>query len=369
MPVTRLVVPALSTLTAFTRLSHPNSLHTLIRSAGYKLRPPKPTPYKIRNTAEWDKVSKKYDAPIRADIFCERRFAKIPTIVLGGFVPNSTEQVFLMRGFFLKRGSVYYINYPEGSFSLALICAQLDDLVQEIVQTHNQYPVIFGVSFGAGIVIEWLKKARLAGKKKAISGIVLVSPVACLGDVLDITQTKPSTLLGRALKPYYENKMGVDEQGVEKARSIFNKMFEAGAQNKECIAAVMTAEEINILKVKVLNTIKGITLKGSSERVYSLSEMKPLSVFSDRRALPLTEAPVLVLYAEKENAVLCQNSPTRIALETNLSEYFPMGELSVVAGGDSPVQHASLIFHYYQFLKPLTLFYRKLRTGKLKAAA
>ena len=369
MPVTRLVVPALSTLTAFTRISQPNTLNTLIRSAGYKIRPPKPTPYKIHTTKAYTKIAAQCDKPVKAEMFLERRLGNIPTIVLGGFVPNSTEQVFLMRGFFLRRGSVYYINYPEGSFSLDLLCAQLDDLVEEINVRYNQCPVIFGVSFGAGVVLEWIKRQATEKSKKSIAGIVLVSPVACLGDVLDTTLAKPNTLLGRALKPYFENKSGVDQQGVEKARSIFTKMFEAGAQNKECIAAVMTAEEVKALKDKVLNTIQSINMKGSSERVYALSEMKALSLFTDQKALPLTQVPVLILYAEKESAVLCENSPTRRALESHLQEYFPQGLLQIVSGGSTPVQHASLIFHYYQFLQPLILFYRKLRSNKVKAAA
>src|SRR5687768_10701230 len=35
---------------------------------------------------------------------------RVPTIVLGGLVPDSTEQVFLLRRFLVKSGSVYYIN-------------------------------------------------------------------------------------------------------------------------------------------------------------------------------------------------------------------------------------------------------------------
>jgi pimeloyl-ACP methyl ester carboxylesterase len=369
MPVTRLVVPALSTLTAFTRISQPYSLNTLIRSTGYKIRPPKPTPYKLQTTKAYDKIASSIHNPVKAELFVERRLGTIPTIVLGGFVPNSTEQVFLMRGFFLRRGSVYYVNYPQGSFSLDLLCAQLDDLVEEITTRYHQYPVIFGVSFGAGIILEWIKRQSAEKTNKLISGIVLVSPVACLGDVLDTTLAKPNTLLGRALKPYFENKSGVDQQGVEKARAIFTKMFEAGAQNKECIAAVMTAAEVRVLKDKVLNTIQSINMQGSSERVYALSEMKALSLFTDQKALPLTEAPVLILYAEKESAVLCENSPTRRALESHLLEYFPQGSIQIVSGGSTPVQHASLIFHYYQFLQPLVLFYRKLRAHKVKAAA
>ena len=40
-----------------------------------------------------------------------------------------------------------------------------------------------------------------------------------------------------------------------------------------------------------------------------------------------------------------------------------------MAGGDSPVQHASLIFHHYQFLPHFAEFYRRLKQSKLVLAA
>jgi hypothetical protein len=83
----------------------------------------------------------------------------------------------------------------------------------------------------------------------------------------------------------------------------------------------------------------------------------------------LSTAPALVLYAEKETAVLHERSPTRAALATTLSAFFPAGTLQVVGGGTSPVQHASLIFHYFQFLPPITAFYRGLKSGKVRLAA
>ena len=50
---------------------------------------------------------------------------------------------------------------------------------------------------------------------------------------------------------------------------------------------------------------------------------------------------------------------------------FPRGELKVVTAaiGGSAVQHASLIFHYFQFLPHFAAFYRGVKLRKLTVAA
>ncbi len=310
-----------------------------------------------------------------ATVLCERRLGSIPTIVLGGFVPDATEQVFLLRGFLLRRGTVYFINYPRTGFSMDLVCAQLDDLVEELNRVHGQRPVFFGVSFGAGVVLEWLRRARAAGRNPELGGSVLVSPVACAADIVVPGEAKASTLIGRALKPYLDAGVGgghaIDPSVMDKSKAIFAKMFEAGAQNREALRLLMTVSELRHVRDSVLNAIQMIDLTGACERVNALRVMPPLSPFISPEQLPLSEAPTLVLYAEKETAVLAANSPTRAAFESALRAFFPRGELRVVASedGTSPVQHASLIFHYFQFLPLVTGFYRGLKTGKFSLAA
>jgi len=51
-----------------------------------------------------------------ANLLCENVPGSVPTIVLGGFVPDATEQVFLLRGFLLKQGSVYYLELRAQRF-------------------------------------------------------------------------------------------------------------------------------------------------------------------------------------------------------------------------------------------------------------
>ena len=77
--------------------------------------------------------------------------------------------------------------------------AQLEDLVEELAEVHGQQPVIFSVSFGVGLVMEWLKRARREGRQIELRGLVLISPVACVEDLLAPGEAKPTTLLGRAI--------------------------------------------------------------------------------------------------------------------------------------------------------------------------
>lgn len=286
-------------------------------------------------------------------------------------MPDSTEQVFLLRGFLLRHGSVYYFNYARGGFSSDLICAQLDDLVEELATLHGQRPVIFAVSFGVGLVLEWLRRARATGRSPDLAGLVLVSPVACAADIVSPGEPKPATLIGRALKPYLDAGTQTDSGVIEKSRAIFAKMFEAGAQNREALRSLLTTEELRHLRGSVLGSIQSIDATGAIERVQALRDMPSLSAWKASADLPLNQAAALVLYAEKETAALAVNSPTRAAFESALTVFFPRGELRVVTAGQNgnPVQHASLIFHYFQFLPLIAAFYRRLKSSKTRLAA
>lgn len=343
-----------------------------IRTTGYKLRPPRPLPFSptIRHAQAEVIASGRASLSDTATILRETRKGAVPTIVLGGFVPNPTEQVFLMRGFLLKQGSVYYVNYPRSGFSIDLLFAQLDDLVEELSKIHGQRPVIFSVSFGVGVVMEWLKRARLAGRRIHLRGLILISPVACMEDLLTPGVAKPSTLLGRAIKPFVEMATRVDHLGIEKARGIFTKMFEAGAQNKESLTALMSRGELHQLRDAVISTIQDIEPNGAYQRVQSLKHMEPPSAYFSQSVLPLSEVPTLILYAEKESAVIVDHSPTRFALHSAHRAYFPHSHFRVISNQNgAPVQHASLIFHCFNFLPPISAFYKHLKTGKIFKAA
>lgn len=370
MPALNLA-PVLSFFAAFQRVSPVVPLRTFLRTTSDKLRPSRLHRLLPGVTTAQAAVLASGRAEPRqlATVLHEPQTGPVPTIVLGGFVPDATEQVFLLRGHLLKSGALYYFNYPADGFSLDLFCAQLDDLVEELRVRHGLAPVIFSVSFGCGLLLEWLRRQRAFGREAPIAGAVLISPVACVEDLLDPAETKPSTLLGRALQPYLRATGAVPEAMIEKSRAIFARMFEAGAQNKESLAFLLTRAELVHLREHVLGTIRCVTARGACERVQALCTMPALPT-AGTLAAPLCTSPVLILYAEKESAVLVNSTPTRQALVTERTRHFPDSRLQVITNPHgAPVQHASLIFHCFNFLPPISAFYRRLKTRKLHQAA
>lgn len=341
------------------------SLRKLNRVFHQGMRPPRPMLYlptmcKAQNSLLSSGSAHSYQ---QAVIVHEQRKGNIPTIVLGGFVPDSTEQIFLLQDLFVKYGSIYCLNYSRKGFSLDLMFAQLNDLVEEINQVHGKSPVIFSVSFGAGIVMDWLRRARLAGCQIDIQGLVLISPVACIDDILAPGNAKPSTLLGRILKPHLHVSGRSDDQMFEDSRAIFKKMFEAGAQNKTLLRSLMTPKELKRLYTAVMETISTIDTTCAHERLTELKKMKPpFSCEFLQSRLPLSSVPALILYSEKESSIIDEHSPTRLTLEADHTVYLPQSEFRIVRNfRGTPVQHASLIFHYCNFLPVLSNFYRKLK--------
>jgi len=362
-----------SLLAALGRGSPAQPLRTLIRTAGYKLRPPRPVPHTpIINRRQTAVLATNVAGPHQlATLLCELRKGAAPTIVLGGFVPDATEQVFLLRGSLLSQGSVYYFNYPRNGFSAELLFAQLDDLVEELSQVHGTPPVILSVSFGSGLVLEWLRRTRENDRQPAISGAVFVSPIGCIEDLLAPGAIKPTTLLGRAVKPYIDATDGrVDPRQIEKTRTIFSRMFEAGAQNKAALTALMTPGELSRLHAAVIESIARVDARGACERMGALRAFASPSSYFSQRLLPLTDVPVLILFAEDEDAVIDAGSPTRFALSNAHRAYFPQSTCHTLSNpGGSPVQHASLIFHSTHFLPPINRFYRGLKSRQLSHAA
>jgi len=303
-----------------------------------------------------------------ATIRREKRRGTRPTIVLGGFVPDASEQVYLLRGYLSRQGSVYYVNYPAGAFSTELLCAQLDDLAVEIAQRDGAPPVLLAVSFGAGVALDWLRRARLAGRTPPrLAGLLLVSPVCSADDIVAPGEAKPSTLLGRALKPLIDapDDAAPAEATVAKARTIFARMFEAGAQNKSALATLLTRRELIGLRAEVMATIETITPAGAMARVRAMQAMASPASYLTPELLPLHEAPALVLFAEKEGAVLHDAAPGRRALESACHAFFPRGTCRLIANPrGTAVQHASLIFHIGNFLPIIASFYKTLRHAR-----
>lgn len=347
-------------------------LHTFVRTAEARFRPTRSAVFRPSVRRAQDDLFARGGAEPRqgAELWRETGRGRVPTIVLGGFVPDSSEQVFLLRRLFLQSGDLYPVMYPRDGFSLDLLCAQLDDLVEELIAA-GQPPVLFGVSFGAGILLEWLRRRRVSGTTPVLAGVVIVSPVACVADLVAPGVMKPQSLLGRALKPLLGETGPATEGAVEKARTVFTRMFEAGAQNKAALRRLMTVPELERLRAGVLGTIRAVTTRGAHERVLALAAMQtPLGYFRPE-LLPLTTAPALVLFAEREDAVLDPRAPAIFAFRHAARAYFSDGVVCEVAArpGDAPVQHASLVFHVFEFLPPLQAFYARVRAATWALAA
>ncbi len=365
--------PSLSLLAQAGRLAPPQRFRTLWRAGGYRLRPPRPVPFApILRPRQDSLLARGAAGPHQlAALLHEARSGPLPTIVLGGFVPDATEAVFLLRGALLRCGSLYYFNYPRRGFSTDLLLAQLSDLVDELTLVHRRPPVILAVSFGAGLLLEWLRRERPDPARRSLRGLVLISPVACVEDLLPRGETKPGTLLGRALQPYLDEGIAVAPGVIERSRTIFQKMFEAGAQNREALRAILGREELLHLRSAVMHSIREIDFRGACERVQSLRQLAGPAAEPGPEGRPLTAAPTLILYAEKESAVLAERSPTRAVLERAPRAWFPRGESRLVThrGPGGPVQHASLIFHGADYQPLIADFYRRLKSGKVRQAA
>lgn len=339
-------------------------LRTLWRSAGYKLRPPRPVAFVPQiDSRVRARLAEGCDRPEQvAELLCELRPGPIPTVVLGGFVPDATEAVYILRGMFLRHGSVYYFNYPHDGFSAPLLFAQLEDLLEELSVRYGTPPIVMGISFGCGLLLEWLRRARRRDRPARLRGIVLVSPVTCTADVLERGIDKPGTMLGRALAPFLAASGGAPEEAqVDRSRKLLLRMFEAGVQGRNAARVLLTRGELLLLRHRVMRTVGAITARGATERIRAFAAMEPPTGWFTLATAPLCEAPVLVLFAEKESSVLSKSAPSA-RLQEVAGELFPSAQVRVVSarvGG--PVQHASLVFHAFHFSPPLSRFYRRLR--------
>jgi alpha-beta hydrolase superfamily lysophospholipase len=348
-------------------------LRAWLREAGRRLRPPRlenlaaDAGPRVRAALARGEAAPSALARVRR----EGRVGGRPTLVLGGFVPGAVEQVYLLREYLSRRGALYYVDYAAEDFSVSLLAAQLDDLVEQIGAREGARPVVLAVSFGAGLVLDWLRRARLAGgAAPRIAGLLLVSPVCGAADLLPVGGGRPETLLGRALEPVMTRPEAERAAAVERARAVFVRMFEAGSQNRAALAGLLTRAELRELRAGVRAAINGVSVEGAVARVRAMREMACPSTYLTPELLPLAECPALLLYAEKEDAVLGARAPGRAALERSCTAFFPRGRVAVVRNaGGAPVQHASLIFHGENFLPWIAAFYRGLKCRKSLEAA
>lgn len=300
----------------------------------------------------------------RSSIFREKGAGSVPTIILGGFVPDATETVEFQRQLLRQHGSIYYLNYPRSGFCEEMFSAQLSDLIDDL-GSRGQRPMIMSVSFGSGLLVNFLRQAREATHER-IRGLILTSPVICTDDLIRPSAGKREGV--RLLESNLKKIVGADptdsvslDKHIERSRRCFQALFTTGAENRR-----LNIQHLSIRK-KIMDVINHTSARGGFERVLALRDFSfpPLcnSVFA---------GPVLTLLAENEEDTLVPSAPT---LETFrdpalFTRLFPACRVKTVRSKNinDPVAHASLIFHHEAYNPLIDNWYNKLLYPRLQLA-
>lgn len=300
----------------------------------------------------------------RGQLFREKGDGEAPTIIVGGFVPDATETVEFQRKVLRRHGSLYYINYPRNGFRREMFHAQLSDLIEDIGQ-RGQKPLIMGVSFGCGLLLDYM---RTAGEDihRGIRGLVLASPVICSDDLIRSQRDKGNgvRILENNLKRIVAADPGNEgdlRKHVDRARRCFQALFNAGAENR-----TLSLRHLSIRK-KIFDVIEHTSARGGFERVLALRDFS----FPGMQG-SLFEGPVLVLLAENEEDILVPSSPTlRLFRDPSLyNTVFPRCRVKTVRSAcpEDGVPHASLIFHHEAYNAHIDDWYEKTLYPRLQLA-
>jgi pimeloyl-ACP methyl ester carboxylesterase len=300
----------------------------------------------------------------RCQLYRENGPGNVPTIVLGGFVPNATETVEFQRKLLRQHGPIYYVNYSRNGFCQEMFTAQLTDLIEDLAR-RGQKPLIMGVSFGCGLLSNFLRQAD-EHVHEIIRGLVLISPVITTDDLIRPADQKRDgirileSILKKIMSTDPENKVEIDKN-VERSRRCFQALFNSGAENR-----TLSVRHLAIRK-KIFDVIEYTTARGGFERVTAMRDFNfPVP------ASTLFSGPVLVLLAENESDILVPSSPTlKLFSDSSLySRVFPSCRVKAVKSkiaGDG-VAHASLIFHHEAYNALLEGWYDKLLYPRFQLA-
>lgn len=300
----------------------------------------------------------------RCQLFREKGEGNVPTIILGGFVPDATETVEFQRTLLRQHGSIYYVNYSRIGFCQDMFTAQLSDLIEHLVR-KGQKPLIMGVSFGCGLLVNYLRYAD-EWMHKGIRGIVMVSPVITTDDLIRPASQKRDGV--RIIESNLKKIVATDPANetdiarhIERSRRCFQALFNAGAENR-----TLGMRHIAIRK-KINDVIEYTSARGGFERVAALRAFS-FPVLANT----LFHGPVLVLLAENESDILVPSSPTLklFSEQTLYTRIFPTCRVKTVKSaivGDG-VAHASLIFHHEAYNAMLENWYDRLLYPRLLLA-
>jgi len=300
----------------------------------------------------------------RCEIFREKGAGSVPTIVLGGFVPDATEIVEFQRTSLRRHGSIYYVNYSRNGFSQEMFTAQMSDLIEDLAR-RGQKPLIMGVSFGCGLLLSFMQKTQERVHEN-IRGLVLISPVITTDDLIRSADQKRDgvRILESNLKKIVAadpaNEVDIAKQ-IERSRRCFQALFNAGAENR-----TLSVRHLAIRK-KINDAIEYTTARGGFERVTALRDFRFPSL-----SRSLYDGPVLALLAENETDILVPSSPTlkllgEPSLFTRIVSSCMVKTVTSPVAGDS-VAHASLIFHYEAFNPLLESWYDRILYPRLQLA-
>lgn len=314
---------------------------------------------------EFDVIEQNQDSHrTRCEIFREKGAGNVPTIVLGGFVPDATETVEFQRRMLRQHGSIYYMNYSRNRFCRKMFAAQLIDLIESLM-LKGQKPLIMGVSFGCGLLADFLKNADEQVHEN-VRGLILVSPVITTDDLIRPAEQKRDGLrilesnLKKIVVADPDNEADISKH-IERSRRCFQSLFNSGAENR-----TLSVRHLAIRK-KINDVIEYTSARGGFERVVALRDFR-FPLFSRT----LFSGPVLTLLAENESDILVPSSPTlKLFSEPSLyTRVFPSCLVKTVKSniaGDG-VAHASLIFHHEAYNTLLESWYDKLLYPRLKLA-
>ncbi len=345
--------------------SHPTLMSIATATADF-IRSISIKPYKQRHhpreLSMWENLNSLHQ--VRCQIYREKSAGSRPTIVVAGFVPDATEVVEFQRPLLRRYGSIYYINYPRNGFNQQLFEAQLADLIEELC-LKGERPVLMGISFGAGLVVDFLRHASEELHDR-LRGVMLVSPVLCTADLIrpDNQRTGGVRMLESNLRKILqadpENAEDLNRQ-LTRARRCFQSLFEAGAENRKLTARHLT------IRQRIFSVLEHTSNLGGYERVLALRNFKE----PDQGRNTLFAGPTLIMLAEDEESILVPSSPTlkTCSIHHALSRIFPNGRVCQVSSRDEGdrVPHASLIFHQHCYNPRMEIWFEKLHNQPLLA--
>jgi pimeloyl-ACP methyl ester carboxylesterase len=317
--------------------------------------------HRPRELALWERYHSLH--AVRCQVYREKSAGSRPTIVVAGFVPDATEVVEFQRPLLRSHGSIYYLNYPRNGFSQELFDAQLADLIDELA-LKGERPVLMGVSFGAGLVVDFLRRASEELHER-LRGVMLVSPVLCTADLVRPDDQRSGGVrmlesnLRKILKADPNEGTDLNRQ-LERARRCFQALFEAGAENRN-----LTSRHLAI-RQRIFGVLEHTSNMGGYQRVLALQKF-----IGSGSGNTIFAGPTLVLLAEDEASILVPSSPTLRLCSDNAAfrKIFPEGKTCLVSSRDDadPVAHASLIFHQHCYNPWIEQWLQKLHNQPLLA--